>query len=180
MEELRDRMKKTLESTRGNLASLRTGRANPELLAKIQVSYYGTMVPIQQVANITVPEPQVLMVNVFDKAAVEEVTKAIMSSNLNLNPQTEGSIIRLRLPDLTEDRRKELVKVLKKLCEDGRVSIRNIRREFVDDIKAKEKSKDISEDESKKVQADIQKNTDEFIADIDKLSHEKESEIMTI
>ncbi len=180
MESLKDRMKKSYESTVKQLSSFRTGRANPDLLSRVQVNYYGSPTPLLQLANITVPENTLLQINVFDKGAVQDVEKAIQKSDLGLNPQVEGSVIRLRLPELTEDRRRELVKQIKKQVEDGKVSIRNIRRDEVEQVKLMEKEKEISEDESKRQQDDVQKITDDYISKMDILSKEKESDIMKV
>ena len=180
MEELQQKMQKAIEATKRQLAAFRTGRANPEILSNIQVDYYGSKVPLKQVASVSVPENRILLLNVFDQNAVKEVEKAIQTSDLNLNPQVDGSTIRLPLPDLTEDRRKELVKLVKQQAEDGKVSIRNIRREFLDSLKAQGKNKEISQDEEKKQQDTIQKITDSNIKIIDDLASQKESEILTI
>lgn len=180
MSQLTDKMQKTVDVVKGHLGTLRTGRANPEILSKIMVEYYGSLVPLQQVAAITVPESTMLMLNIFDKGATKAVEKAIQSANLGFNPNTDGSIIRLKLPDLTEERRKELVKLVKKHIEDGKVSLRNIRRDEVDSLKAQEKAKTISEDESKTQQDSTQKTTDKFIGILDQLGKDKEAEIMTI
>ena len=174
------RMKKTVEKTKELLATIRTGRANPDILSKLQVDYYGTKVSLQQVASVSVPESRVLMLNIFDKGAVQSVEKAITSSGINLTPLTDGTVIRLRIPELTEERRKDLVKQVKKQCEDGKVSIRNIRRDYMDTLKSQEKNKDISEDEVKILQNDAQKITDKCIEEIDKISQEKEVEIMKV
>jgi ribosome recycling factor len=180
MQEIEERMKKTIESTRSHLGTIRTGRANPNLLSRIQVDYYGTMVPLQQVANISVPENMILMLNIFDKGAVQNVERAIQMSDLGINPMTEGSTIRLRLPDLTEERRTELVKIVKKQTEDGKIAIRNIRRDDLDNWKAKEKNKEISEDDYKKRQHDVQNITDKYISVLDTMAKEKDTEIMTV
>ncbi|NDC82267.1 ribosome recycling factor [bacterium] len=180
MSELKSRMEKSVESLKATLAGFRTGRASPELLNRLTVSYYGSMVPVKQVAAISVPEPRVIMLNVFDKGGVKDVERAIMTSDLGLQPQTDGTIIRLRLPELTEDRRKDLVKQVKKAVEDAKVSVRNIRRDFVDSIKAQEKDKSVSEDEAKKKQDDAQKTTDHYIGILDSLAKDKEAEIMTV
>ena len=173
-------MTKVIERLMGTLSGYRTGRANPELLVKIMVDYYGSKVPLQQVASISVPEPMVLMINVFDQNAIKDVESAIMSSDLSLTPQTDGNIIRLRLPDLTEERRKELVKLVRKSCEDSRVVIRNVRRDFLDKLKGQEKNKEISEDELKSGSDEIQKVTDSFVSQVDEILKEKDSEIMHI
>ena len=144
------------------------------------VEYYGAPTPLNQIASISTPETRVLMLNVFDANAVKDVERAIQASNLGLTPQTEGNIIHIRLPELTEDRRKELVKVAKKHAEDARVSIRNIRRDEIDTVKKQEKNKEITEDDSKQLQDDIQKVTDEKVALIDSVSAEKEKDILTI
>ncbi len=178
--EIKPRMEKVLVHTKNRLATYRTGRAAPELLNGIQVDYYSSMVPLQQLASISVPESMTLMVNVFDQNAVKEVERALMSSDLNLNPQTEGSVIRLRLPELTEERRKELVKLIKKELEDSKVQLRNVRRDFSDQVKQQEKNKEISEDDSKKSQDVIDKLTGEYTNKLDAMLKEKESEIMTI
>ena len=180
MSELKYRMEKTVDSLKGQLAGFRTGRANPELLNKIMVNYYGSLVPLKQVGAVSVPESRVLLINIFDKGAVKEVEKAIMTSDLGLSPQTDGTMIRLRLPELTEDRRKDLVKQVKKAVEESKVAIRNIRRDFVDAIKAKEKNKELNEDDSKKQQDDAQRTTDQFIGILDNLAKDKEAEIMKV
>lgn len=180
MNELEARMQKALTSLKGQLATLRTGRANPEMLSKVSVSYYGTMVPLQQVASITVPEPMMFVLNVYDKSALKDVEKAIQAADLNLTPLIDGNVIRLRLPELTEERRKELVKVVRRIIEESRVSIRNIRRDYMDDVKAKEKNREISEDETKRMSESVQKLTDKYIGIIDSTGRDKEAEIMKI
>lgn len=180
MSELKTRMEKSVEALKSTLAGFRTGRASPDLLNRLMVSYYGSMVPVKQVASISVPEPRVIMLNVFDKGCLKDVERAIMTSDLGMQPQTDGTIIRLRLPELTEERRKDLVKQVKKAVEDSKISMRNIRRDEVDAIKAKEKNKEVSEDESKKKQDDAQKTTDHFIGILDSLAKDKETEIMTV
>ena len=178
--DIKDRMEKVITHTKTRFGTYRTGRATPELLNGIQVEYYSSMVPLQQLASVSVPESMMLMVNVFDQNAVKEVERALMTSDLNLTPQTEGSVIRLRLPELTEERRKELVKLIKKESEEGKVQIRNVRRDFIDQVKQDEKNKDISEDESKKSQDLIEKLTGDYTEKLDTLLKDKESEILTI
>jgi ribosome recycling factor len=178
--ELESRMEKTVSNTRSQLSSIRTGRANPDLLSKILVDYYGSKVPINQVGTISVPESRQLLINVFDAGAVQHVERAISSSDLGLNPQTEGSVIRLNLPELTEERRKDLAKVVRKEAEEGKVALRNIRREFIDKVKAQEKDKEISEDDSKKLNEEIQKVTDKFTLVIDELTKEKEADLLSV
>ena len=175
--DIESKMKKTIESTKSKFSTVRTGRANPELLNRISVEYYGASVPIVQVANISVSEGNTLILNVFDRNAVESVEKSIMKSDLNITPQTEGSIIRLRLPDLTEDRRQELLKIIKNQAEEGKVALRHLRRDFLDGIK---KDDSVSEDEEKKYQEDIQKLTDQYASEIDTMVKEKETELFHI
>lgn len=175
-----DRMNKSIESFKSQLSGLRTGRANPELLNSVVVDYYGSPTPLKQVASISASEARVLTLNIFDANAVKDVERAIQASNLGLTPRTEGNIIHIRLPELTEDRRKELVKVAKKHAEEARVAVRNIRRDEIDSIKKQEKSKDITEDESKQLQDSVQKITDEKIALVDSLSASKEKDILTL
>lgn len=180
MQDNQSRMEKSVEALKHQLASFRTGRANPDLLARIMVSYYGAPVPLKQVANVTVPENRVLQISVFEKNLVKEVEKAIQTSDLGLNPSVDGTIIRLRLPELTEDRRKDLVKQVKKTLEEAKVGLRNIRRDAVDAIKKQEKDKVITEDTSKRNQEELQKLTDKYTAIMDHLGKDKEVEIMTI
>jgi len=177
MIDFEEKLKKTLDATKIKLGTIRTGRANPELLSRIQVDYYGTLTPLQQVASISVAEGTTLVINVFDKNAVENIEKAIQKSDLGLTPQTDGSVIRLRLPSLTEDRRKDLIKVAKQQAEEGKVALRHIRREYLDQLKSGET---LSEDEHKKQQDSVQKLIDTYVDAIDKITKEKESEILTI
>ena len=180
MSELDDKMQKSLDALDRQLATLRTNRANPDMLATIQVEAYGASMPLQQVASVSVPEPMTLLLNVFDRNSVKDVERALQASNLGLNPQVDGSVIRLRLPELTEDRRKDLVKLVNQYGEDARVSLRNARRDAIDKIKAQEKDKEISEDDSKREQDAIQKITDDYSSKIDGIAKEKEKEILTI
>ena len=180
IELLEEKIEKSMERLKGQLGTIRTGRAKPDLLSRIQVDYYGSSVPLQQLVNISVPENTVLMLTVFDQSATQHVERAIMSSDLNLNPQVDGNIIRLRLPELTEERRKDLVKVVRKELEEGRVGLRNCRRDVLDRVKAQEKEKEISEDESRSISDDVQKIVDRYMGKIEDLGKEKESEIMTL
>lgn len=175
-----ERMNKTVGVLRSDLQTIRTGKATPALLDKIQVEYYGTPTPINQLANIAVPEARMLTIQPWDKSAMAAIEKAILKSDLGITPNNDGSLIRLVLPQLTQDTRKDLVKRVKKKGEDAKVSVRNIRRDSNDDLKASEKSKEITEDESKGAQDDIQKMTDKHIAEIDKLVENKEKEIMEV
>ncbi|MGA0242136.1 MAG: ribosome recycling factor [Candidatus Marinamargulisbacteria bacterium] len=177
MSSFSDRLNKTVDNLTSKFASVRTGRANPSLLSSIVVDYYGASIPIQQLASVNASDGTTLVVNVFDRAAVSAVEKAIMVSDLGLNPQTDGTIIRLRLPDLTEERRNDLVKYIKKLSEEGKVALRNIRRDELDAIK---KDGVLSDDEKKRQSEAIQKQLDGYILKIDGLVKEKEADIRTI
>jgi len=174
------KMDKTLLSLKKDLSTLRTGRANPSMLDTIKVDVYGQIMPIEQLATINVPEARLISIQVWDKGNITLIDSAIQKSELGINPQIEGQIIRLRIPDLTEERRKDLIKILKGMGEKGKVSIRNIRREANEELKKKLKDKSISEDESKTFEKDIQKITDTNIDNIDKILSEKEKEISQI
>lgn len=178
--ESEERMQKTIDILRKDFASLRAGRANPAILDKVQVDYYGAPTPINQMANVSAPEPRLLLIQPWDKSVIPNIEKAILKSDLGLNPTSDGTVIRIAIPQLTQERRKELVKMIKKKGEEAKVSIRNIRRDGNDNIKSLEKGKDISEDEAKKAQDDVQKLTDQYIAEVDKVVNNKEEEIMEI
>ena len=178
--EITQKMNKTITSFRKDLSTLRTGRANPAMLDLIRVDVYGQKMPINQLATITVPEARTITIQVWDKNNVKLVDSEIQKSNLGINPQVDGQIVRIHIPQLTEERRKELIKVLKNLGEKGKISIRNIRRECNDIIKKLLKEKKISEDESKNYENDIQKSTDDNISLIEKILGEKEKEILTL
>ena len=174
------RMKKTIEVYREDLQSIRAGRANPTLLDKITVDYYGQVTPLNQVAGISAPEPRLLAIQPWDANLIPEIEKAILKSDLGLNPSNDGKIIRLVIPQLTEERRKELVKVVKKNGENAKIAVRNIRREVIDDVKKMEKAKEITEDDRMSADEDIQKITDKYIAEIDNVTKTKEEELMEI
>jgi ribosome recycling factor len=174
------KMDKSIQSLKKDLSTLRTGRANPSMLDTIKVDVYGQMMPIEQLATVNVPEARLISLQVWDKANITLVDSAIKKSELGINPQIDGQIIRLRIPDLTEERRKELIKVLKNMGEKGKISIRNIRREANEDLKKKLKDKVISEDENKNFEKNIQKITDINIDSIDKILTDKEKEILQI
>ena len=174
------RMQKTLELFAKDLTTVRAGRANPAILDKVQADYYGTMTAINQMANISAPEPRLITVQPWDKSTIAVIEKAILKSDLGLNPSNDGSVIRIAIPQLTEERRSELVKVVKKKAEETRVGVRNIRRDVNEQIKDEEKKKTCSEDESKKGLDDIQKLTDKFIKEIDKVVENKEKDIMEV
>ena len=174
------KMQKSLDSLKEEYASIRAGRANPHLLDKIKVDYYGAPSAIQAVANISVPEARIIQIQPWEAKMVKEISKAIINSDLGITPSDDGKVIRLIFPELTEDRRKELVKDIKKKAENAKVAIRNIRRDANDVIKKAAKASEISEDEQKQIEEEIQKLTDKFIADIDKVMEDKSKEILTI
>ena len=174
------KMEKTISSFNKDLITLRTGRANASMLDKIRVDVYGQLMPINQLATISVPESRLISIQVWDKGNCNLIDSAIQKSDLGINPQVDGQIIRLRIPDLTEERRKELIKILKNMGEKSKVSIRNIRREANDDLKGKLKEKKISEDENSNFEKNIQNITDEFINKIEKIIEDKEKEILQI
>lgn len=180
IKETEDKMKKSLEILRKDFSTLRAGKANPSILDKVQVDYYGAMTPISQLANINAPEPRLLTVQPWDKGIVPAVEKAILKSDLGLNPSSDGNIIRIIIPQLTQERRVELVKTIKKKAEESRVNIRNIRRDSNEKMKSLEKSKAVSEDEAKKGQEEVQKLTDKYIKEVDRVLEIKEKEIMEV
>lgn len=175
-----EKMTKSVESVLQNMNSIRTGRASPAILDLVKADYYGAETPINQMASISVPSSQQLMVEPYDKSVLGDIERAIMEADLGLTPQNDGSIIRLNIPSLTEDRRKEMMKMCKSIGEDGKVAIRNVRRKTVDSIKKLEKNGDISEDESKSSQDDVQKMTDAKVKEIDEIVGKKEKEVMTV
>ena len=175
-----DKMQKSIESLEREYNSIRAGRANPHVLDKIKVDYYGTPTPLQQVGNISVPEPRIITIQPWETSLLKAIEKEIMQSDIGINPTNDGKVIRLVFPELTEERRKELVKDVKKKGEAAKVAIRNIRRDAIDAIKKKGKEDGISEDEVKGYQDDVQKKTDEYIKKIDVEIEEKSNEIMTV
>ena len=175
-----EKMEKAVDFLVSDYAGTRAGRANPHVLDKIRVDYYGTPTPLQSVGNITVPEPRMIQIAPWEKSMIKEIEKAIMTSDLGINPNNDGSVIRLIFPELTEERRKELVKDIKKKGEDAKVAIRNIRRDGNDALKKLGKSSEVSEDEVKDLEDKLQKVTDNYIKDVDKLIEDKSKEIMTV
>ena len=178
--DVKRRMQGAINAFKNDLASLRTGRASPNLLDPIQIDAYGSLMPITQVATVNVPEPRLLSVQVWDRGMVAAVEKAIRQSDLGLNPQTEGQTIRLRIPEMNEQRRKEMVKVAHKYAEEARVAVRHVRRDGLDLLKKLEKDSAISEDDGKRHAEQVQKATDQFVAEIDSLLVAKEKEIMHV
>ena len=173
-------MQKAVDATRREFGAIRTGRASPALLERITVEYYGVQTPVNQVATITVPEPRLLVVQPWDKSMIKEVERALLKSELGLTPSTDGTVIRLPIPALTEERRRELVKVVRKHGEEGRVAIRNIRRDHKDKLEQLEKGGKISEDDSRRAVDELQKLTDRYIKEIETLLSTKEAEIMEV
>ena len=180
MHETEEKMKKSIEILRKDLMTMRAGRANPSILDKLTVDYYGAITPLNQIANISAPEPRLITIQPWDKTIIPAVEKSILKSDLGLNPSSDGAIIRIIIPQLTQERRMELVKTLKKKGEDTRVSLRNIRRDSNEKLKSMEKSKEITEDENKKSQDEVQKLTDKYIKEVDHVLEVKENEIMEV
>ena len=174
------KMDKSIQSLKKDISTLRTGRANSNMLDTIKVDVYGQLMPIDQIATVSVPEARLISIQVWDKSNISVVESAIQKSELGINPQTDGQIIRLRIPDLTEDRRKDLIKVLKSMGEKSKISIRNIRREANEELKKELKEKKLSEDDNKNYEKNIQKLTDQNIENIEKILIEKEKEISQI
>jgi len=174
------KMKKSLEALKQKYAAVRTGRASPALVEHLHVEYYGTQVPLQQLASISVPEPRTINIQAYDKGAVKEIEKSILKSDLGLNPRVDGGMIRLNLPSLTEERRKELVKLVKKEAEESKVGVRNIRREAMEQAKTAKEKKELAEDAEKTKEEELQKLTDRETAEIDKILAAKEKEIMEV
>ncbi|RBP95278.1 ribosome recycling factor [Cytobacillus firmus] len=176
----KERMTKAISAYTRELASIRAGKANASLLDRITVDYYGAPTPVNQLAGVSAPEARLLVVTPYDKSILGEIEKAILKSDIGLNPSNDGSVIRLAIPQLTEERRRELVKVVKKESEDAKVAIRNVRRDANDDLKKLEKNGDITEDDLRGFSDDIQKLTDDHISKIDELTKEKEKEILAV
>lgn len=178
--EIEGQMNKVLENLKSEFATIRAGRASTSLLDKVFVEYYGTLTPINQVASVSVPEPKMILIQPWEAKMLSPIEKAILKSDLGITPNNDGKVIRLILPELTAERRQELAKITKKKTEEAKISIRNIRREYNDSMKKMEKSGDISEDESKRFQEEIQKITDNNIDEADKILSKKEKEIMEV
>ena len=175
-----EKMEKTMHNLGEEFGSIRAGRANPHVLDKLRVDYYGTPSPIQSVANVSVPEPRMIQIQPWEASLVKAIEKAILTSDLGLNPSNDGKVIRLVFPELTEERRKDLSKDVKKKGEDAKVALRNIRRDAIDTVKKMGKTDDISEDEIKDLENQIQKLTDKFVAKVDKAVEDKTKEILTV
>ena len=177
---LKERMEKSVGAYTEKLSEIRAGRANPAILNKIKIDYYGTPTPINQVAGISVPEARLIVIQPWDLSALKDIEKAILTSDIGINPNNDGKVIRLAFPELNEERRKELVKEIKKIAEEAKVAIRAIRRDGIDEAKAKQKNSEITEDELKSAETEIQKITDQKIEEIDKILSSKETEVMSV
>jgi ribosome recycling factor len=180
IEETRDKMAKAISHTQGDFASIRTGRAAPALVEKLRVDYYGTEVPLQQLAGIQVTEARLLVITPYDKGALKSIEKAIQHSDLGINPNNDGTVIRLNFPPLTEERRKEMVKVVHHKAEEGRVTVRSLRRAARKDLEGLEKASDISSDELDRAEKDLEKVTHEYVAEIDRMLQHKEQELLVV
>jgi len=180
LDETEAKMQKVVEILRKDFASVRAGRATPALLDKVAVDYYGTPTPINQTANISCPEPRLILIQPWDKTMISAIEKALLKSDLGLNPNSDGQVLRIAIPQLTEDRRKELVKICAKKTEEAKVVVRNLRRDSNDELKALEKSKEVSEDDVKRGLETTQKLTDKYIQKLDEVFAQKEKEIMEV
>lgn len=180
LENIDEKMDKVIERLEVNFSEIRAGRANPAILNKVQVEYYGAMSPLSQIASISVPEARLIVIQPWDKSLLSQIVRAIEMSDIGINPMNDGQVIRLSFPELTEERRKDLVKDVRKLSEESKVAIRNIRRDQMDLVKTQLKNSEISEDEAKADENKIQKKTDDYVAKIEEITAKKEKEIMTV
>ena len=177
---IEDRMEKAVGAYERNLSEIRAGRANPAVLNKVKIDYYGVSTPISQVAGVSVPEARLIVIQPWDASVLKEIEKAILTSDIGINPNNDGKVIRLAFPELTEERRKELVKDIKKMAEEAKVAVRSVRRDGIDEFKTKQKNSEITEDDLKVAESEIQKLTDAKIADIDAILEKKEKEVMSV
>ena len=177
---LKEKMEKVINTYSERLSEIRAGRANPAILNKIRIDYYGTQTPINQVAAVSVPEARLIVIQPWDASVLKEIEKAILTSDIGINPNNDGKVIRLSFPELTEERRKEIVKEVKKMAEEAKVAVRNVRREGIDKFKADQKAGDITEDDLKNAENEIQKLTDKYVEEADKIAEKKEKEVMSI
>lgn len=180
IQDAEEKMQRAIQVAREELAIIRTGRASPKLIERLEVDYYGSKVPLQQIAGISVPEARVLLIQPYDRSALGAIEKAIMASDLGINPSNDGSIIRLTFPQLTQDRRKDLIKLVRERAEDGKVAIRNVRRHAKEEMEALEKAGEMGEDELRRLEKELQKVTDRFVAEIDQVVTAKEHELMEV
>ena len=179
-DEIIEKMEKTVTVYENNLAEIRAGRANPAILNKVKIDYYGVPTPIAQVAGISVPEARMIVIQPWDLSVLKEIEKEILKSDIGINPNNDGKVIRLNFPELNEERRKEIVKNIKKIAEEAKIAIRSIRRDGIEDFKKKQKNSEITEDELKMAEDEIQKLTDKYVGEIDKLLENKEKEVMSV
>ncbi len=177
---IKEKMEKSINVYNEKLSEVRAGRANPAILNKVKIDYYGTATPINQVAGVSVPEARLIVIQPWDVSVLKEIEKAILASDIGINPNNDGKVIRLAFPELTEERRKDLVKDIKKMAEDAKISIRAIRRDGIEDAKAEQKEGNITEDELKQAENEIQKLTDKSVEEIDKILENKEKEVMSV
>lgn len=180
MKQAEEKMRKAISATQDDFAMVRTGRASPTLLDRIEVDYYGSKTPLNQVAGISVPEARLLVISPYDKSALGAIEKAIQASDLGINPSNDGSVLRLAFPPLTEERRRDFIKVIKERAEEGRVAVRNVRRHAKEEMEHLQKDGDVSEDDLKRTEKDLQKITDQFIAEIDEMVIHKEKELLEV
>jgi ribosome recycling factor len=178
--EAEEKMLRAIHVTREELAVIRTGRASPRLIERLEVDYYGSKVPLQQIAGVSVPEARVLLITPYDRSALAAIEKAILASDLGINPSNDGSIIRLTFPQLTQDRRKDLIKLVRERAEEGKVAIRNVRRHAKEEMEAREKAGEMSEDDLRRMEKDLQRVTDRFVAEIDEVVAAKERELLEV
>ncbi len=177
---IKERMEKSIDAFAQKLSEVRAGRANPAILNKVKIDYYGTPTPINQVAGVSVPEARLIVIQPWDASVLKEIEKAILASDIGINPNNDGKVIRLAFPELNEERRKELVKDVKKMAEEAKVAVRTIRRDGIDEFKTKQKNSEITEDDLRNAETEIQKITDKEIEEIDKILADKETEIMSV
>ena len=180
LENMQERMEKVIDNLETNYSEIRAGRANPAILNRVSVEYYGVPTPINQVASVSVPEARLIVIQPWDRTILSQIEKAIEKAEIGIHPMNDGGVIRLSFPELTEERRKEIVKDVKKTAEEAKVAVRNVRRDEMDEAKAKLKNKEISEDEEKALEDKIQKETDKYVAKIDEIADKKEKEIMSV
>ena len=180
LQDARERMDKSVEAIRAEMASVRTGRASPALLDRINVDYYGAQTPLKQLATISAPEPRLLSVQPYDRNSIKSIEKAILESDIGLTPNNDGQLIRLAIPELTEERRRQLVKVVHGICEEGRVAVRNIRRDVMHDLRELKSEGEVGSDDEHRAEVELQKLTDEKIGDLDNLMKHKEAEILEV
>jgi ribosome recycling factor len=180
LEETREKMNRAIEHTKGEFATIRTGRAAPALVEKLRVEYFGSEVPLQQLAGLTVQDARVLVINPYDKSSLKAIEKAIQASDLGVNPSNDGVVLRITFPALTEERRKELIKIVRQRAEDGRVALRNVRRAIRHELEGLEKAGDLSSDELERAEAVLEKVTHDFVGEVDKLLSHKEQELLEV